>query len=316
MHDHDHDHDHESGSADQSSRRLGIAFGLIAGFMVVEVIGGVVSGSLALLADAAHMATDAFALGMAFLAARAARRPADAVHSYGHERVPVLAAFVNGLLLLALAGWIVVEAVSRLLAPAAVDAPVMLAVATVGLVVNLVVLAMLHNTGHHGHVHANDGHAHGDINVQGATAHVVGDLLGSVAAITAGVAILFTGWLPIDPLLSMVVAGIITVTGLRLTRRAARVLTEGTPADIDTSHLRERLCAAIPGVVEVHHVHCWALTPQLPLLTLHASIDDTVSTQEALMAIHHLLRSEWGIEHATVQIEPEGCIDALHGGKC
>lgn len=298
---HDHHHAHEHGG--DNSRRLGLALCLSAVFMLVEVVGGLISGSLALLADAGHMATDVAALGLAFLAARAARRPADARHSYGHGRKPVLAAFVNGFTLVLLAGWIIFEAMQRLIAPQPVLGGVMMVVAVGGLLVNLIALRLLHG-----------GHDH-DINTQGALAHVIGDLLGSVAAIVAALVVMATGWVRIDPLLSMLVAGLIVVSGTRLMRRAAHVLLEAAPAGIECDVVAASIVEAVPGVEEVHHVHAWSLSPEQPLLTLHARLAPGQDAQAALDAIHRLVAERFGVDHATVQIEFDDCPDG-EAGPC
>lgn len=304
--DHDHDHRHDHGlpvATGDNSRRLGLALGLSAIFMLVEVVGGLISGSLALLADAGHMATDVAALGLAFLAARAARRPADARHSYGHGRKPVLAAFVNGFTLVLLAGWIIFEAMQRLINPQPVLGGVMMVVAVGGLLVNLIALRLLH--GGKGH----------DINTQGALAHVIGDLLGSVAAIVAAIVVMFTGWVRIDPLLSMLVAVLIIVSGTRLMRRAAHVLLEAAPTGIECDVVAASIVEAVPGVDEVHHVHAWSLAPDRPMLTLHARLAAGTDAQAALDAIHRLVAERFGVDHATVQIEWGDCPDG-EGRRC
>jgi cobalt-zinc-cadmium efflux system protein len=309
-HDHEHNHDHDHGpvAAGDNARTLGWVLLLITVFMVVEVIGGLVSGSLALLADAAHMATDAMALALAFFAALAARRPADQKHSYGHQRIPVLAAFVNGFTLILLAGWIIFEAVQRLMSPQPVLAGVMLVVAAGGLLVNLIALRALHG-----------GHSH-DINTQGAMAHVIGDLLGSVAAILAAVIVMFTGWVRIDPLLSMLVAGLIIVSGGRLMRRAGHVLLEGVPPGISPAEVARVLNEEIEGIDGpdgIHHVHAWSLAPGKPLVTLHARVAEGIDAQRTLEAIHALLDRRFGVDHATVQIEFAPCPDQpCDNGRC
>jgi cobalt-zinc-cadmium efflux system protein len=209
-----HDHDHSSPThahGRKTRQRLGWAFALTAGFMGVEVVGGWLSGSLALIADAGHMLTDAGALALAWYAARVAARPADARRSYGHDRMPVIAAFVNGLALIAIVGWIAYEAIARLLEPAPITALPMLAVAIAGLLVNAAVFAILH------------GAEKNDINVRGALLHVMGDLLGSVGAIIAAVVILLTGWTAADPILSLVIVLLIVRSAWGLVRRSGQV---------------------------------------------------------------------------------------------
>ena len=215
-HDHDHDHDHGHGVIDSADagRRVGFAALLTFAFMIAEVAGGLISGSLALLADAAHMLTDAGSLALAWLGFKLAERPADDQRSYGWARFKILAAFVNGLSLILLAVWITWEAVARLMAPEPVMGNVLMGVAIMGLLVNVVAFWMLHRGDS------------GDINLQGALWHVAGDLLGSVAAIGAAIVIMTTGWMPIDPLLSILVAVLIFVGGIRVTRKSAHILIE------------------------------------------------------------------------------------------
>ncbi|HEX4871645.1 MAG TPA: cation diffusion facilitator family transporter [Nevskiaceae bacterium] len=285
---------HQEPAADGS--RLRLALGLTVGFMAVELAAGVYSGSLALIADAGHMATDAASLALALFAVSAARRPADAQRSFGYARARVLAAFVNALALIGLAGWIAVEALLRLLEPAPVLALPMLVVASLGLLVNLLCLRILHGGHHH------------DLNTQGAIAHVIGDLLGSVAAIAAALLILFTGYTVADPLLSVVVAGLIARHGLRLARDCAHVLLEGTPRGLDLTALRQQLPAAVPGLREVHHLHAWELVPGQILMTLHAVVDPAeLDPDQAPARIARWLGEQHRVHHVTVQVERQPC---------
>lgn len=289
-----HDHDHGR----QSARRLGWALALTAGFMSAEVVGGMLTGSLALIADAGHMLTDAAALALAIWAIRIARRPADPRRSYGYHRMQVLAAFVNGLSLVAIAAWIVIEAVRRLTDPGPVLAGPMLGVAVAGLVVNLIAFALLH------------GGDEDDVNRRGAALHVLADLLGSAAAIAAALIMLATGWWPADPLLSLVTAVLIGRTGWNLARRTGHVLLEGAPEEFDAVAVRQRLIDGIDDVGDVHHLHGWSLKPGMSLMTLHVCLASPEADADAVLhAVHELLQREFGCEHATVQIEPGVCPD-------
>jgi cobalt-zinc-cadmium efflux system protein len=272
---------------------------LTGGFMLVEVVGGLISGSLALLADAGHMLTDTAALAMGWLGARLARRPADQLRSYGYHRTQVLAALLNGIGFIALVIWIVIEAWSRLREPVTVLAGPMLAVAIAGLAVNGIAFRMLHG-----------GHRH-DLNIRAAALHVIGDLLGSVATIVAAIVILMTGWTPIDPLLSVFVALLIVVNAVRVVFQSAHILLEGTPPDVDVSLIRQELVEEVPGVTDVHHVHVWSLTPERPVLTMHVTVATLENYSETLHRIQACLVEHFGIEHATVQIEHEICADDL-----
>jgi cobalt-zinc-cadmium efflux system protein len=283
-----HSHQHDEGD---SERRVLLALLLTAGFMVVEVIGGLAAGSLALLADAGHMLTDTLSLALAFVAFRTGRWPHDSRRTYGYHRFQVLAAFVNGLTLVAIVGWIAIEAARRLFEPVEVLGGLMLAVALLGLAINVAAFAILH------------GGDRRNLNIRGAALHVLADLLGSVAAIVAAPVISLTGWMPIDPLLSLLVAALILRSAWILLRRSGHILLEGAPEWLDTDELREALVAAVPAVRDVHHVHVWMLTTERPLITLHARVASGVDQQEALSAIHRALTDRFGIEHATVQIE-------------
>jgi cobalt-zinc-cadmium efflux system protein len=290
----DHGHGHQHGSGD-SERRVLLALLLTGGFMVVEVIGGLAAGSLALIADAGHMLTDTLSLALAFIAFRIGRWPQDGRRTYGYHRFQVLAAFVNGLSLIAIVLWIAIEAVRRLLAPVEVLGGLMLTVAVLGLFVNLAAFWILH------------GGDRANLNIRGAALHVMGDLLGSLAAIVAALVIWWTGWLPIDPLLSLLVALLILRSAWLLVRRSAHILLEGTPDWLDVEDLSRSLTAAVPTVEDVHHVHAWMLTSERPLLTMHARVQSGADHDQVLRAIQQVLARDHGIDHATIQIEPAGC---------
>lgn len=291
---HEHGHDHAHGD----DRRILWALALTGLFMIAEVAGGLFSGSLALMADAGHMLTDTASLGLAFAAARAARRPADDLRSYGYHRAQVLAAFINGVVFIGIVIWIAVEAAERLFSPVQVLGGPMLVVAVLGLVVNIAAFFILH------------GGDQANINMRGALLHVMGDLLGSVATIVAAVVILRTGWMPVDPLLSVLVALLILRSAWHVVRQSAHILLEGTPENVDVEQLRNALVAALPGVADVHHVHVWSLTQKRPLLTLHVTITEQADYSETLEAIKRVLVERFHIEHSTIQIEYGACADA------
>ena len=270
---------------------------LVGVFMVVEAIGGYLAGSLALLADAGHMLSDTAALGLSWLAFRMARRPADKKLSYGYHRLQILAAFVNSLALFVIAVWIVVEAIERVEDPQQVLAVPMLVVAVGGLVVNIVSFVLLHR---------------GDrdnVNMRGAMLHVLSDLLGSLAAIIAALVILQTGWTPIDPLLSMLVALLILRSAWGLVRRTGNILMEGSPEGFDPAMLREDLVASVSGLTDVHHVHAWVLTAERPMITLHARVQDGKDPYHIVRDLKQRLRDEHGFGHSTVQIDDPNCPD-------
>ncbi len=297
-HDHDHDHAHVSEANEKNLRRVLIALVLTGGFMVVEVIGGIISGSLALLADAGHMLTDTMALALAAMAFHVSKRPPNSKLTFGYQRFQILAAFVNGLSLLAIVGWILIEAIDRFLNPNEILGATMLVVATAGLVVNLISFAVLH-TGDQD-----------NLNIRGAALHVAGDLLGSVAAIVAALVIIYTGWTLIDPILSVAVAALILKSAWSLVKRSAHVLLEGAPEWLDREAMQERLVASVPGVGEIHHIHIWGLTPQQLMATMHMTLSDKATSQtEVLRDAKQFLKSEYGIGHATIEVDVDGCSD-------
>jgi len=270
---------------------------LTAGFMVVEILGGVFSGSLALLADAGHMLTDTASLFIAWMAARMALRPADTLRSYGYHRIQILAAFINGMAFFAIVVWILVEAVHRFMEPVHIHGQLMIVVAVLGLLVNLAAFWLLH------------GGDQQDLNMRAAILHVLGDLLGSAATIIAAAVILVTGWMPIDPLLSIMVALLILRSAWGVVRHAGHILLEGTPEDLDAVHIKEVLKDEIPAVDDVHHIHLWSLTPSYPLLTMHVNIKQNSDYLNTLQQIKSVLVKRFKIEHSTVQLEQDRCID-------
>ncbi len=278
------------GDSKDARGRVAIAAWLTFGFMAVEIAGGLISGSLALLADAAHMLTDAGSLALAWLGFRLSERPADARHSYGFHRVKVLAAFVNALALLVLAVWIVWEAIERLRDPSPVLGSVMLFIAIGGLLVNLVAFAVLH------------GGNREDLNLRGALWHVIGDLLGSVAAIIAAVVIVLTGWAPVDPLLSVLVALLVAFAGLRLARESGHILLEGTPPGLSATRLSDSVMRGVAGVTGVSHVHAWSLNEARPLVTMEVQTHQGASAEQVRREVKALLLQEFDVSHATVEV--------------
>jgi cobalt-zinc-cadmium efflux system protein len=288
MHGHDHRHDRGHGDGRATARRaLVIALALTGGFAVVEAIGGVVAGSLALVSDAGHMATDAASLVVALIAQSLAGRPPSQRASYGYARAEVLAAFVNALAMLVLVVWIAVEAVSRLLSPVPVSGPLVMGIALAGMAMNVVVAWLLARSG-------------GGINARGALLHVFGDLLGSLAAVTAGAVIYFTGWTPIDPILSIVVAMLILRSTLALLRESSGVLMERVPAGLSYESVGKAL-AALPGVTGIHDLHIWGMSAERPALSAHVTLGDAASWPRVLASAQRLLAKDFGIDHVTLQ---------------
>ena len=290
-------HDISSRAHGGNTRRIFWALLLTGGFMLVEVAGGVISGSLALLADAAHMLVDTVALLFAWIAFRLSSRPADPARTYGYHRFPILAAFTNGISLIFIVGWIFAEAAGRLLHPAEVLAGPMLAVAALGLVVNIIVYLVLHRADRN------------NLNIRGAMVHVLGDMLGSAAAISAALIIMATGWMPIDPLLSILVGLLVLRTALFLLKDSAHVLLEGVPENLAPADIGTDLVSHIAAVEDVHHVHAWSLSQERPMLTLHARIIEGASPDLVIAEIQARLAENFDISHVTVQIEVKGCAD-------
>lgn len=271
--------------------RLAIAFGIIVVFMIVEIAGGLLSGSLALLADAAHMISDAVALAMSWLAIRVGRRPADAGRSFGYRRLEVLAAFVNGCALFVIAGWVVYEAIRRFWEPVEILGGTMLGVAVAGAIANLVAFRVL------------NGGNKANLNVKSAWVHVFGDLLGSVAAIAAAGLILGTGWVPFDPILSIVVALIILKSARDIVRDSANILLEGSPPGLKRDNMTAELNAALPHGCTVSHLHAWALTAEQPLVTMNVSCRGGEDPDQIIATLQAQLRSKYGIGHSTIQVD-------------
>jgi len=299
---HGHPHRHDGGHAHghmSSSGRLGLAFWIIGGFTIVEAVGGWWSGSLTLLADAGHLFVDTLALALAYGAQRLAHRPPSTHRTFGHSRAGVLAAFVNSLVLLGIVVAIIIEAGLRLTHPHPMQAGIALSVASAGIAVNLVMAAVLHGD-------------HGDMNVRAAYLHVLSDLLGAIAAAAAALIVMQTGWLAADAWLSLFVTVLIGRSAWPLLVHSAHVLQEGAPAGFDADRLAARLVNAVPGVLNVHHVHAWSLTPSEPLLTLHAHLAPEADTASVLTAMKAIIVAEFGIRHSTIQIETADCVDSEH----
>ncbi len=259
------------------------------GYAAVEFAGGLWTGSLALLSDSGHMLSDALALGLAAIAARLARRPAGHRHSYGWARAEVIGATLNSLLMLVIIVALVVEAVSRLLDPRPVAALGMTVIALVGMGVNALVIWIMSR-------------AEMTLNARAALLHVIGDLVSSFAALIAGAVIYFTGWLPIDPILSLVIAALIMISTIRLLRDTLHVLMEGVPPALELQLIGKAL-AGMPGVVSVHDLHVWSITPGQVALSAHLEINDLQQWPAILAAATALARDRYGIGHVTLQPE-------------
>lgn len=298
QHDHDahpgHDHAHTPVVTGGNERKILISFFIIFGFMLIEAGGGILSGSLALLADAGHMLTDAAALALAYAAFRLGRRPADSRRSFGYARFEVIAGLVNALTLFGIVGFILYEAMQRFWQPQPVLAGWMFAVALAGMLVNLFVLWFL-TRGDTEHV-----------NVKGAILHVMGDLLGSVGAIVAAIVIWLTGWVPIDPILSVFVSLLILRSAWSLLKSTLHILLEGAPQGAEADRITAHLLANVPGLAGVSHVHVWQITSGRALATLRIHPAPGADLRVLTTRTDEILREEFGIEHPTVGIDWTG----------
>lgn len=298
MGEHTHDsHDHSGGRALRGALLLTLIFA------AVEFVVGWWGGSLALMADAGHMLTDSTALGLAAIAAWISTRPADQRHSWGHGRAEIIAALINGSAMLILVSVIAWHAVERFSNPVEVQGTAVLIVAAIGLGINLAVLKVLHG-------------GKDNINVHGAMLHVIGDLLGSIAAVASGAIILLTGWTPIDPILSLLICGLILIAAIRLIRSALGVVMEQVPARIDLEQVRAAM-TEVDGVCEIHDLHIWQISSERIALSAHVVVEQLADWPDQLTRLNTLLLEQFGIDHPTLQPEPTEGPDCGHGdGQC
>ena len=262
---------------------------LTASLLLAEIVGGVLSNSIALLADAGHMLTDVGALGLSLFVAWFAQNASTPQKTFGYLRWEILAAFLNGAMLLLISIWIMWESVLRLKSPEPVEGPLMLGIAVAGLVVNMISARILHGAASH------------SVNVRGAYLHVIGDLLASVGTVGAAVVISFTGWLVADPIASFITTALIIRGAWKLVREAVDILLESTPRHIPVDAVRKQL-QAIPDIESVHDLHVWAVTPQMVAMSVHAVVREPSTHQHVLEHVHDAMRL-FGIEHVTVQLE-------------
>lgn len=272
------------------ARRLLVVLALVVTFLAVEVIGALLTNSLALLADAGHMLTDAAGISLALLAIWFARRPATPERSFGYYRVEIFAALANAVILIGVAAYILYEAIQRFAAPPEVVGLPMLGVAVVGLIVNLVSMRLLHAG------------AQGSLNLRGAYLEVLGDLLGSLAVIVAGVVILTTGWNPIDPIASVVIAALILPRTWSLLREAVDVLLQATPRGVDLDEVRDHIRQA-DGVVDAHDLHAWTLTSGIHVVSAHVVVEPQADPARVLDELCACLADDFDFEHSTIQLE-------------
>ncbi|MBB3726822.1 cation diffusion facilitator family transporter [Nonomuraea dietziae] len=292
-----HGHGHATASA-HHRKRLMIVLPLTLSVLVVQVVGAIMSGSLALLADAGHMATDGAGIALALFAIWIAGKPASARRTFGYQRAEILAAAVNAVLLLGLSGYILVEAVRRFADPEPVGGTIMMVTAAVGLVANGLGLWLLR-----------DGKDE-SLNLKGAYLEVLGDLLGSVAVLTGAIVIQLTGWVAADALISIVIALLILPRTWKLLREAVDILLEATPRGVDLAEVRKHLLEA-PGVTDVHDLHAWTITSGVPVMSAHVVVEEEALTRcgPLLDRLHECLAGHFDVEHSTLQLEPAGHVD-------
>ncbi len=276
-----------------SKRRLTAALTLILGYMVAEIIGGLLSGSLALLADAGHMLTDAASIGLAMVAMHFAKRPVSATRTFGYHRLEILAALLNALTLWLIAAWVIFEAFHRFRDMSDVEGGLMLAIGAVGLVVNLLTVWILHRAAEH------------SLNVEGAFQHVMADLLGSVGVVVSGSLIWAFGWTLADPIVSVIIGILILRATWQLLAKVIHVLLEGAPAHIDVPRLC-RAMEAVDGVVRIHDMHVWTITQGYDALSAHVLVDPDYpgsASEPLLRRLRAIASSDFGIQHITIQVE-------------
>lgn len=290
---------HDHGARTRNRSRLAVAFAIALGVLVLEVVGGILSGSVALLADAAHVGGDVAGVGLALFATTMAGRPATSQRTFGWQRLEILAAAVNAGLLLVVTGWVLYEAVSRLRTPTEVEPTTMLVVAAVGLAANAVSLAVL------------SGADRSHLNVRSAYLEVLADLLGSVAVVVAAVVIAVTSFDRADAVAAVLIAVAVVPRALHLLREAVDVLLEAAPKGVDLDHVRQHLLSE-PGVLDVHDLHAWSITSGLPVLSAHVVVEDAALVEgngPLLDRLGHCLTGHFDVAHSTLQLEPAGHAD-------
>lgn len=290
---HDATHHSNHSHANKNQKKLLFSAIFIASFMFVEVAGGIISGSLALISDAGHMLSDFAALMMAFIAAYVSKKKPDDKRTYGYSRFPILIAYSNALFMLVVIGWISFHSISRFLNPVDIMTTPMIIVASIGFVVNVIVFFILHSGDKKEH----------DLNVKSAAIHVLGDLLGSVAAIVAAIVIMYTGWTPIDPLLSILIAVIILFHAIPVIKETAHILMQGSPEFLKEKDIQECLIEKIEHLNIVDHVHLWYQNDAQIMSTMHVQVDDCKHFETVKVDIRNLLINKFNIHHVTIELE-------------
>lgn len=290
---HEHQHGHSHNHSHNANRKaLTISFILIAGFMFVEFIGGYLTNSLALISDAGHMLSDAVALGLSLSALIFGARSATPSKTYGYKRFEILAALLNGIVLVLLAVFICKEAIERLSAPPHVIGQGMMIISIIGLLINIIVAWILHS----------QGSTKENLNIRSAFLHVIGDLLGSVGAIIAAVLIMLFGWYIADPIASMIVSLLVLYSGWNILKESINILMEAKPTNIDSDKVTE-LLKSIDGVQDIHDLHIWMITSEFTSMTVHLHVKENADRDQILDQAKHIMQEKYGIKHVTIQIE-------------
>ena len=292
MHHHNHDNDHSHEHEHKNAGKLFIVLLLTAGYMLAEFLGGIFTNSLALLADSGHMLSDAAALGLSLFAIWLSLKPASPEKTYGYYRTEIIAAFINGITLVAIAAYIIWEAYARFVEPQHIKAPLMIAIAVGGLVVNIIGASILHKSSKE------------NLNIQGAFLHIVGDLLGSIGTIIAGLCILLWNFYLADPIISIIIALLVLFSAINLINEAIIVLLEASPSHINVSAV-EQAIKDLPDVIDVHDLHIWSISSRNIALSVHIVASESDS-HKILCEVDEMLNEKFGIKHVTIQLEPEG----------
>ncbi|WP_339048176.1 cation diffusion facilitator family transporter [Candidatus Mesenet endosymbiont of Phosphuga atrata] len=286
-----------NGKHSSHSKSLIYAIIIIAVTAVLEVVGGVISNSLALLSDAGHMLTDLISLILSWFAYKVATKKSDLKRSYGYHRIQVVAAFVNGLTLFLISGIIIFESIKRFISPVNIDWQIMFFTAILGLIANILAFFLLYRKDED------------NLNIKSAVLHIIGDILGSLAAITASFIIMYTNWQMADPILSVFVSIVILRSAYKIVKHSFHILLEGTPKNINSNEVKNKIIEVIPEVIDVHHVHIWSLTENYFIITAHIKVGQEINYNDTIYNVKKLLCDIFSIAHATVEIEYDQCVD-------
>ncbi|WP_339045814.1 cation diffusion facilitator family transporter [Candidatus Mesenet endosymbiont of Agriotes lineatus] len=286
-----------NGKHSSHSKSLIYAIIIIAVTAVLEVAGGVISNSLALLSDAGHMLTDLISLILSWFAYKVATKKSDLKRSYGYHRLQVVAAFVNGLTLFLISGVIIFESIKRFISPVNINWQIMFSIATIGLIANILAFFLLYKKDED------------NLNIKSAVLHITGDILGSLAAIAASFIIMYTNWQIVDPILSVFVSIVILRSAYKIVKHSCHILLEGTPKNINPDEVKSKIVQIIPEVIDVHHVHIWSLTENYLIITAHIKVGQGINYNDTVYNVKKLLCDIFSITHATVEIEYDQCVD-------